>query len=188
MTTQKNLTLSEVEAMVERLSRRKEQTERKVESKKGPSLTREEANQLFERLATQKRPQSPPPRLRDDNVGQLSREHVNGLIERLSKQKEAPSTPSVNRGEARSQIDIDEMVTRLSVVKQPPDQHDTKSRGLKLSQSDIQELVGRLSNKEVAMEKTPDAKRTMDTSYGIVSSYAWNGFNHQAMLCNEESP
>lgn len=189
MSAKRNLTLSDVEAMVARLSQRKEPTVTKTEPKREHALPKGEIEKLFNRLATFKKPQSPPLQRRKNGSG-LSNKDIDELFERLSKQKRPASPLPVNRGEARSQMDIDNMVARLSLSKKSQEDCDKKesSSGPKMSKNDIAELVARLSNKEVAMEKTPDTKRVMDKKYGIVSSYAWNGCNHQAILCNEESP
>ena len=183
------MTLSDVEAMVARLSRRKEPTEGKTVQRQGPSLSKEEAEELFERLAKHRK--NPSPQAPRKNIkAELSNEDIDGLFERLSKQRKPPSPPPINRGEVRTQMEVDSLVERLAVVKQPTETSNGKSKAnrLKLSKSAMQELVTRLSNKEIALERTPDAKRVMDKKYGIVSSYAWNGCNHQAVLCNEESP
>ncbi len=57
-----------------------------------------------------------------------------------------------------------------------------------MSKDELQEMVKRLSNKEIAVEKTPDAKRLSDKTFGIVTSYAWNNNNFQAILTNVDSP
>ena len=189
MSSNKQMTLSDIEAMVARLSKIKEPQDRKIEPQKRPSLTKEEAEQLFERLANNKKipsPQAP----RKNNGSELTREEIDKLFERLSKTKTTAPQPPVNRGDVATQMQIDKLVERLSVVKKPLEQAngETTTNGLKLTKSAMQELVLRLSDKEVAAKHTPDTKRIMKSRYGIVSSYAWNGYNYQAILCNEESP
>lgn len=189
MSSNKQMTLSEVEAMVSRLSKTKEPKEKKTESQKKPILTNVEADELFERLAKHKKIASPKV-LRKNNGSELSSEETEKLFERLSKSKPSPPLPPVDRGDVESQMQIDKLVDRLSIAKKPLEYSGEKSRkkSLQLSKSAVHELVARLSNKEVALKQTPDTKRVMNGKYGIVSSYAWNGYNYQAILCNEESP
>lgn len=154
------------------------------------ALTRQEIEDLVERLSTVKKPEFTTHTDRK-NID-LTKEEAEQMFERLSiRNRRVSSAPAPNRGQARSAIDIDEIVDRLATVKSydagpPTDQNGAKA--VKLSKAGLQELVSRLSNKELALEKTPDTKRIVDKKFGIVSSYAWNGNNMQAILCNEESP
>ncbi|KAJ7380326.1 hypothetical protein OS493_011049 [Desmophyllum pertusum] len=91
--------------------------------------------------------------------------------------------------------EIESMVERLSRPKTAPKQEKKRPRPAiekrELSKSEISEAVARLAHKETNREKTPDIQRVhrFKKEWGVVlNSYAWNGCNHQAILCGEESP
>lgn len=91
--------------------------------------------------------------------------------------------------------EIDSMVERLSRPKTAPKQEKKRQRPAiekrELSKDEINEVVARLAHKETNLERTPDIQRVhrYKKEWGVVlNSYAWNGCNHQAILCGEESP
>ena len=91
--------------------------------------------------------------------------------------------------------EIDSMVERLSRPKTAPKQEKKRPRPAiekrELSKEQINEVVARLAHKETNLERTPDIQRVhrYKKEWGVVlNSYAWNGRNHQAILCGEESP
>lgn len=91
--------------------------------------------------------------------------------------------------------EIDSMVERLSRPKTAPKQVKKRPRPAiekrDLSKEEINQVVARLAHKETNLEKTPDIQRVHrhKNEWGVVlNSYAWNGCNHQAILCGEESP
>ena len=187
MPSNKLMTHTDVEAMIDRLTKIKEPKDETTPSQKGPRLTKTEAEELFDRLAKHRKILSPKvPR----KSSELSQDEIDKIVDRLSKAKAIPPPEPVNRGEVRTQMDIDRMVERLSSTKKSPESPGVKSRlsDSKLSKNAVQDLVTRLSSKEIALRKTPDTNRVTNRKYGIVSSYAWNGCNYQAILCNEESP
>ena len=194
MEEEKTLTSSEIDALVNRLSKRKAESPKeatKQEGQKKIQLSKEDANKLFERLASLKRPPSPQPmpKTKHKNPG-VTNEEIDKFYERLAICKKPQSPPQVDRGEKGSSMDIDRMVERLSMPKiiHSREHMINSGKNIKLSKQEIQELVSRLSDKEIALEKTPDRKRIQDKTFGIVASYAWSGVNHQAILCNEDSP
>lgn len=91
--------------------------------------------------------------------------------------------------------EIDNMVERLTRPKTTPAQEKKRSRPAiekrQLSQEEISTMVARLADKETNVDKTPDTRRVhrYKKEWGaVLNSYAWNGRNHQAILCGEESP
>lgn len=91
--------------------------------------------------------------------------------------------------------EIDSMVERLSRPKTAPKEDKKRPRPAiekrELSKDDINTMVARLAHKETNLEKTPDIQRVhrYKKEWGaVLNSYAWNGCNHQAILCGEESP
>jgi len=187
MPSNKLMTLTDVEAMIDRLTKSKQPKTENTQPQNGPRLTKAEVDELFDRLAKHRKILSPKvPR----KSSELSQDEIDKIVDRLSKAKAIPPPAPVYRGEVRTQMDIDRMVERLSGAKKSPESPEVKSRlsDSKLSQNAVQDLVTRLSNKDIALRKTPDTNRVTNRKYGIVSSYAWNGCNYQAILCNEESP
>jgi len=60
-----------------------------------------------------------------------------------------------------------------------------------LSKSQVNALLERIATKEETFSRTPDKNRTSPHKkvWGpILNSYPWNGQNHKAILCGEESP
>ena len=104
--------------------------------------------------------------------------------------------PPFELGYQKLSIDeIDTVVERL--YKSRPQQSAGTKRPIpaiekrQLNKQDIQVMVDRLANKETTVPKTPDRHRThpFKKEWGVcLNSYAWNGKNHQAILCGEESP
>ena len=190
MASEKTLTASEIEGLVSRLSRQKEPSTKAGEKNKnnGRSLTKIEAEQLVERLAAPKKINSPQAALRKRTTTGLTNDDIDQIFERLSTQKKEPSPPPVYRGEKLGQLDIDRIVERLSSSKAQNGTKEPKKNKMTIPKKSMEELTSRLTNKELAMEKTPESKRTHNKQFGIVSSYVWNGSNYQAILCNEESP
>ena len=91
--------------------------------------------------------------------------------------------------------EIENMVERLTRPKTTPAQEKKRPRPAiekrQLSQEEISTMVARLANKETNVGKTPDIRRVhrYKKEWGaVLNSYAWNGRNHQAILCGEESP
>lgn len=91
--------------------------------------------------------------------------------------------------------EIDSMVERLSRPKTAPKQEKKRPRPAiekrELKKEEIKEVVARLAHKETNLPRTPDIRRVhrYKKEWGVVlNSYAWNGCNHQAILCGEESP
>ena len=91
--------------------------------------------------------------------------------------------------------DVDSMVERLTkpkaVLKPEKKRRRPEIEKRNLSKQEIDEVVARLAHKETNLEKTPDTRRVhpFKKEWGVVlNSYAWNGCNHQAILCGEESP
>ena len=91
--------------------------------------------------------------------------------------------------------EIETMVERLSRPRTTPRQDKKRPRPAiekrALSKDDINAMVARLAHKETNFEKTPDTRRVHQykKEWGaVLNSYAWNGCNHQAILCGEESP
>eukprot|EP00112_Aurelia_sp_Birch-Aquarium-sp1_P008950 Seg2001.4 transcript_id=Seg2001.4/GoldUCD/mRNA.D3Y31 product="hypothetical protein" protein_id=Seg2001.4/GoldUCD/D3Y31 len=195
MEEEKTLNSSEMDDLVNRLSKKKEHGPKgatKKEEQKKIQLSKEDADKLFERLAALKRPpsQQPMPKIKHKNP-EVTNEEIDQFYDRLATCKKHPSPPQVDRGEKGSSMDIDRMVERLSMPKITDSSGDgriSNGKDIKLSKQEIQELVSKLSNKEIALEKTPDRNRVQDKTFGIVASYAWSGVNHQAILCHEESP
>lgn len=92
---------------------------------------------------------------------------------------------------------IEEMVERLSAPRTYSEVGGkNKRRGptekrARLDKERTDAMLKRLADKEVNRRKTPDTIRVCPhkKSWGaVLNSYAWNGLNHQAILCNEESP
>lgn len=93
---------------------------------------------------------------------------------------------------------IDEMVERLSAPKKYSEMGESYNRRTKtdkrprrLDKERTDAMLKRLANKEVNREKTPDTIRVCPYKKvwgAVLNSYAWHGVNHQAILCNEESP
>ena len=91
--------------------------------------------------------------------------------------------------------EIDSLVERLSRPKTTPAQQKKRTRPAiekrALSKDEIDAMVARLAHKETNFDKTPDTQRVhrFKKEWGaVLNSYAWNGCNHQAILCGEESP
>ena len=91
--------------------------------------------------------------------------------------------------------EVESMVERLSRPKTTPAQEKKRPRPAiekrELSKDDINAMVARLAHKETNLDQTPDTRRVhrFKKDWGVVlNSYAWNGRNHQAILCGEESP
>ena len=91
--------------------------------------------------------------------------------------------------------EIENVVERLTRPKTTPAQQKKRPRPAiekrALSKDEIDAMVARLANKETNLYKTPDRRRIHQykREWGVVlNSYAWNGCNHQAILCGEESP
>lgn len=94
-----------------------------------------------------------------------------------------------------SEEEIESMVERLSRPKTTPQESKRRPRPAiekrELSGNDVSAMVARLAHKETNFEKTPDTQRVhrFKNEWGAaLNSYAWNGCNHQAILCGEESP
>lgn len=93
-----------------------------------------------------------------------------------------------------SEDEIDNVVERLSKARQPSAQTKRTRPAIEkreLSKDDIYAMVARLANKETNAVKTPDRQRIhpFKKEWGVcLNSYAWNGKNHQAILCGEDSP
>ncbi|CAB3979591.1 Hypothetical predicted protein [Paramuricea clavata] len=91
---------------------------------------------------------------------------------------------------------IEAMVNRLSTPKKYSDNSTKKKRssdkrdaGLTKEQTDA--MLERIANKDSNRTKTPDTRRVCQYTkvWGTaLNSYAWNGLNHQAILCGEDSP
>eukprot|EP00794_Sanderia_malayensis_P009732 gene9732-10726_t len=167
MATKRHLSTSELESLIERLTKTKTNASPSTKQKQQGPAARKQAS--------------------------LSQKELDALIERLSAHKKAMEPVELNRGEKASAIYIDRLIDRLtaninnksdaeknSAMKQRSNPHMTNE--------ELTQLVQRLSNKEVAMEKTPDTKRIPDKTFGIVTSYAWNNNNFQALLTNIDSP
>lgn len=91
--------------------------------------------------------------------------------------------------------EIEKVVDRLSRPKTTPVEGKRRSRPAiekrQLSKEEINTVVARLADKEANFAKTPDTRRInrFKKEWGAaLNSYAWNGCNHQAILCGEESP
>ena len=91
--------------------------------------------------------------------------------------------------------EIENMVERLSRPKTTQGQEKKRPRPAiekrHLSKEEINAMVARLSDKETSFVKTPDTRRVhpFKKEWGaVLNSYAWNGRNHKAILCGEESP
>ena len=90
---------------------------------------------------------------------------------------------------------IEAMVNRLSGPKKYYDDHtkikrSSDKRG-RLSKEQTEAMLERIANKESNRAKTPDTRRVSPhkKAWGtVLNSYAWNGLNHQAILCGEDSP
>ncbi len=151
-------------------------------------LSESELQDLVDRLSRVKTNEAEAKRER--KKANLSQEDIDEISQRLSSHRKVPSQPEPNRGEKRSPMDIDRIVERLAVSKRNDSEANQTDRrnNVKMSKKDFDEMVARLSNKETAMEKTPDRKRVPDKTFGIVTSYAWNNNNFRAILTNDESP
>ena len=91
--------------------------------------------------------------------------------------------------------EIENIVERLSRPKTTPAQGKRRPRPAiekrQLSKDEINAMVARLADRETNFAKTPDTQRIhrFKKEWGAsLNSYAWNGCNHQAILCGEESP
>ena len=91
--------------------------------------------------------------------------------------------------------EIEKVVERLSRPKTTPAEGKRRFRPAiekrQLSKEEINTVVARLADKETNSAKTPDIRRInrFKKEWGAaLNSYAWNGWNHQAILCDEESP
>lgn len=91
--------------------------------------------------------------------------------------------------------EIEKVVDRLSRPKTTPVEGKRRSRPAiekrQLSKEEINTVVARLADKEANFAKTPDTRRInrFKKEWGAaLNSYAWNGCNHRAILCGEESP
>lgn len=90
---------------------------------------------------------------------------------------------------------IEAMVNRLSSPKKYSDSSTKKKRNSekqqRLSKEQTDALLERIANKDSNRTKTPDTRRVCrhQKVWGsVLNSYAWNGLNHQAILCGEDSP
>lgn len=91
---------------------------------------------------------------------------------------------------------IDEMVDRLSTPKNYSETNKKKrsaqtDKRPRLDKERTDAMLERLANKEENRRRTPDTMRICSHKKvwgAVLNSYAWNGLNHQAILCNEESP
>lgn len=91
---------------------------------------------------------------------------------------------------------IGQMVERLSSPKKNSESGKKKrstptQKRPRFDKERVDAMLERLANKEVNRTKTPDTNRVCPNKKvwgAVLNSYAWNGLNHQAILCNEESP
>jgi hypothetical protein len=91
---------------------------------------------------------------------------------------------------------IEAMVDRLSTPKEysassrKARRSSVEQRG-RLSKEQTDAMLERIANNECNRSKTPDVKRVCQHKKvwgSVLNSYAWNGLNHQAILCGEDSP
>lgn len=105
--------------------------------------------------------------------------------------------PTMGLGHQKiSAAKIEEMVERLSTPRTYSEVGKNKQRTptekrARLNKERTDAMLERLADKKVNREKTPDTIRVCPHKKlwgAALNSYAWNGLNHQAILCNEESP
>ena len=88
------------------------------------------------------------------------------------------------------------MVDRLSTPKKYSDNSTKTKRNsidkrARLTKEETDAMLERIANKDSNRSKTPDVKRVCQHKKvwgSVLNSYAWNGLNHQAILCGEDSP
>jgi hypothetical protein len=92
---------------------------------------------------------------------------------------------------------IEAMVERLSAPKKYSDLNTTKKKRSsvdkrpRLTKEQTDAMLERIANKDSNRTKTPDTRRVCQHKKvwgSALNSYAWNGLNHQAILCGEDSP
>ena len=91
---------------------------------------------------------------------------------------------------------IEAMVDRLSSPKNHSDNSTKTKRNSidqrpRLTKEQTDAMLERIANKDCNRSKTPDVKRVCQHKKvwgSVLNSYAWNGLNHQAILCGEDSP
>lgn len=92
---------------------------------------------------------------------------------------------------------IEAMVNRLSAPKKSPDNSAkakskrSSEKRTRLTKEQTDAMLERIANKDSNRSKTPDTRRVCQHKKvwgSVLNSYAWNGLNHQAILCGEDSP